>query len=738
MVVTIERNSARRRNHESKGKVPDRTGRRSRGAIRAARLLVPTLVLLGVFAVVPPAQAATLFSENWSSYPDGWNPSGTGLSQDCGTGVSGCSLRMSPTATGSANEAFISNLATTWLHGTTTYSFWFEGDNTRGDTDSSFNLFLEPSDVWIHFTVTDGCCPSNNGFSTSIDNGGSSSSFGSWNSVNSWFHVFLVLDQSSFQYHVNVLDGSGNPVASSSNIAYPSSTTYVGLMDFETIFWGGTADTFHYDELVIDGPVAPSAPQNLQATPGQASISLSWQAPASDGGMPVTAYNLYRGTTSGGESYIGQVSSSVTSLTNVGLADRTTYYYKVTAVNGAGESVFSNEASATTQTLPTAPRSLAATGGVRQVSLSWQAPSDNGGRSITNYRIYRGTSSGGETLLTTVGNVLSYTNTALSSGVAYYYTVAAVTSLGTGPQSNEASATTILAAPNAPRWPSASSGPGAGEITVSWSSPSSDNGATITNYRVYRSTASGGFYTQIAELGNVFSFTDSGIPTGEQRYYYVTAVNSVGEGSQSAEVSAAAPVVPGAPQNLKADIQSNPGEVLLTWQAPASDGGSAVTGYRIYRGFQAGSETFFAQVGNQLSYTDTTCHVGRACFYVVAAVNAVGEGASSDEASATGTALPPDIPGIVEVVNDTDGDGFSNADELLGHSDPTNPASTPQTDDDCDGKTNAQEADVLAAQGIGHPVVSITGGGVTFDPNTLAASVDPPTVSTYQEGSSSC
>ena len=92
-------------------------------------------------------------------------------------------------------------------------------------------------------------------------------------------------------------------------------------------------------------------------------------------------------------------------------------------------------------TAPGAPTLNTATAGNGQVSLAWSAPSNDGGAAITNYKLYRGTTSGGETLLTTLGNVLSYTDTGLTNGQAYYYEVAAQNSVGTGALSNEKTAT---------------------------------------------------------------------------------------------------------------------------------------------------------------------------------------------------------------------------------------------------------------------------------------------------------
>jgi subtilase family serine protease len=92
-------------------------------------------------------------------------------------------------------------------------------------------------------------------------------------------------------------------------------------------------------------------------------------------------------------------------------------------------------------TVPSAPQNLKATAGNAQLTLSWSAPSSNGGFAITNYNIYRGTASGGETLLTTLGNVLAYTDMAVTNGQTYYYQITAVNSIGESSRSNEASAT---------------------------------------------------------------------------------------------------------------------------------------------------------------------------------------------------------------------------------------------------------------------------------------------------------
>ena len=95
-------------------------------------------------------------------------------------------------------------------------------------------------------------------------------------------------------------------------------------------------------------------------------------------------------------------------------------------------------------TPPSAPQNLTATAGDSQIALTWQVPSSNGGASITNYKIYRGTSSNNETYLTEVsGSTTTYTDTGLTNGTTYYYKVTAVNSVGESGFSNEVSKTPL-------------------------------------------------------------------------------------------------------------------------------------------------------------------------------------------------------------------------------------------------------------------------------------------------------
>ncbi|TLX93313.1 MAG: hypothetical protein E6K91_08785, partial [Thaumarchaeota archaeon] len=112
----------------------------------------------------------------------------------------------------------------------------------------------------------------------------------------------------------------------------------------------GTAGSIsHSVNVAVTVFTVPSAPQNLVATAGNAQVGLTWNAPSSNGGATITGYNVYRGTASNGEGPTPIAIVGTTSYTNTGVTNGQTYFYKVTAINSVGESLSSNEASATPQ-----------------------------------------------------------------------------------------------------------------------------------------------------------------------------------------------------------------------------------------------------------------------------------------------------------------------------------------------------------------------------------------------------
>ncbi|MCI0539466.1 MAG: hypothetical protein L0Z50_30010, partial [Verrucomicrobiales bacterium] len=109
--------------------------------------------------------------------------------------------------------------------------------------------------------------------------------------------------------------------------------------NYVNAFKRGTFDIAAFDSA--PPPTPPPAPTGLTATAGNAQVSLSWTASSG-----ATSYNVKRATVNGGP-YTTIASPTTTSHTDTTVVNGTTYYYVVSAVNAAGESANSNQASAT-------------------------------------------------------------------------------------------------------------------------------------------------------------------------------------------------------------------------------------------------------------------------------------------------------------------------------------------------------------------------------------------------------
>ena len=177
----------------------------------------------------------------------------------------------------------------------------------------------------------------------------------------------------------------------------------------------------------------PGAPVLSVPVAGNGTVHLSWTAPTSNGGSPITQYKVFRGTSPGGEgpSSIASVGSATTSYDDATVTNGTTYYYQVAAVNSVGETR-SAERSASPIGPPSAP-AVTASPHLASVTLTWPAPS-NGGSPITGYTVYRGSTPAfaSATVVSSPGSsAASVDDTAVTKGVTYFYWVTATNGLGT-------------------------------------------------------------------------------------------------------------------------------------------------------------------------------------------------------------------------------------------------------------------------------------------------------------------
>ena len=218
------------------------------------------------------------------------------------------------------------------------------------------------------------------------------------------------------------------------------------VLDFQTnrldLSFLNSSGVVQDDFTIVKGasgpPPVPLAPTGLTAAPGDGRVALTWNASSG-----ATSYNVKRSADSGVTYATIAPGVTTTSHTDTTVANGTTYYYKVSAVNAAGESSDSTAVSATPQpsSPPVAPTGLTAKAtGKRKISLNWkQSTSPN----VTQNKIYRSATSGGTYgLIATIPAAISYNNAGLTSGTIYYYVVTAVNSSGgESPFSNPASAT---------------------------------------------------------------------------------------------------------------------------------------------------------------------------------------------------------------------------------------------------------------------------------------------------------
>ncbi len=320
-----------------------------------------------------------------------------------------------------------------------------------------------------------------------------------------------------------------------------------------------------------------------------------------------------------------------------------TYWYAVKATNAQGTGPASDATSAVPAAPsgpPGKPEGLVATPGNALVVLGWNAPSSSGSSAITRYDIFRGNSSANisTTVLGSVNaaSALTYTDSSLINGQEYWYAVKAVNTQGSGLASDPAHAVPSATGtvPGAPTSVTAVGGPG--YILVSWAAPS-NVGSGVSNYLVFRATTSGGQgSTALANLtGSLLQYNDTSAVPGTPYFYKVMAWNSYGDGASSAEVNAtaAATGLPSNPTSLTATPDK--GKVIITWGAPTSDGGSAITGYNVLRGSSASTLVVIGNTTASIrSFTDEDVEAGTTYFYSVVAVNANGNSAQPTPVSA--------------------------------------------------------------------------------------------------------
>jgi titin len=316
-----------------------------------------------------------------------------------------------------------------------------------------------------------------------------------------------------------------------------------GILNWNTFYYWrvnasnsyGTSSwsSYRYFKTAVGPP--PNAPSNLVATPISLSqINLNWQDNCSD----ETGFKIERKTGSGSYSQIATVGAGVTSYSNTYLSASSTYYYRARAYNAAGNSDYSNEASATTLAPPPSVPTLKSPANGSTVSTSTPRLEWNATSGATNYGLQVATTSSFTTLLVNETGITNlYYDIApgtLNWNTYYYWRVNARNSYGTSSWSSyRYFKTAVGPPPNAPSnlvaTPISSS-----RINLTWQDNSSDE----TGFKIERKTGSG-YYYQIATVGaGVTSYSSVYLSAGTMYYYRVRAYKGTLNSDYCEEASA--------------------------------------------------------------------------------------------------------------------------------------------------------------------------------------------------------
>ncbi len=311
-----------------------------------------------------------------------------------------------------------------------------------------------------------------------------------------------------------------------------------------------------------------------------------------------------------------------------------------------------NYPSATAPSPPTigpAPTTVSVNG---SVTVNWTDPSSNGSP-ITGYTVSpypscpscTGTSVSG-------GSATSATVSGLTSGSSYTFTVSAINALGTSDSSARSNSVTIPTVPSAPTNAAAALQPN-GTVTASWTDPT-NSGSPVTGYTVVPNPACPGCTGTSVSSGTATSSNIGGLASGTAYTFTVTATNAIGTSSpSSASNSVTTPTVPGAPTIGTATAGT--AQATVTWTAPASNGGSAITGYVVTPYIGAAAQTPQTFVSTATTEMVTGLANGTSYTFKVAAINGVGTGSQSAASNAVTPATVPGAPTIGTVTGSGSG-----------------------------------------------------------------------------------
>jgi uncharacterized repeat protein (TIGR02543 family) len=365
-------------------------------------------------------------------------------------------------------------------------------------------------------------------------------------------------------YTVQAYDSNGNAVPGATCTTATSPCTVPGLSNGSTYtfkvvtnstVYGAGTTTASLDSISsnpVTPATVPSAPTNVEVTPGTGQVTVSWNEAVSNG-SPVTSYQV-QAFDSDGNPVTGAICTAnapdTTCDVSTNLAVGSNYTFKVTAMSAAGSSLASSASTAVAvNAVPSVPLSVVAVAGNTSATVTWGTPANANGSVITGYEItaYDANNNAAGTC-TSVAPQTTCDVTGLTNGTPYTFKATATNAIGTSLESLASTAVTPSTIPNAPTGVTAAMGDE--QATVSFLAPTNNGGAAILSYTV---TSSPGNFTCTVNAPAT-SCNITGLTNGTAYTFTVKASNKNGDSNSSTASPAGTPVQSSAP------TLANPGQ----------------------------------------------------------------------------------------------------------------------------------------------------------------------------------
>lgn len=395
------------------------------------------------------------------------------------------------------------------------------------------------------------------------------------------------------------------------------------------------------------------APTSTKAVKTASGFTISWSAPADDGGSGITGYQLEQQNVDGTWIVLGNLATTVLSYDVPAPARATAVNYRVAAVNAYGAGDYAVIAVSTLANLPSAPQTLTISRGTTASTLSWSAPADNGGAPVIGYVVWRSADNGTTwTALSSSVTVTTFNVVLPAKGVKYLYSVSAKNDSGVGAKSNSVTDET-LATVSAPVRSITFGYPVANKLQINWSAPLDFGGSPITAYRLERQAADGSW--SVLSEANALSFqVDRDLP-GVLVTVRVTVINAVGS-SVAVTASWRTPYTKAsAPQNFTA--VDNGSVVTTSWTASTDLGGSTINYYQVQVSRDNGTSwlALANAPANAVNFNVTRPTKGQTWVYRVVAITGFGASDASNTVNIAAALTAPGAPILRSATFATDG-----------------------------------------------------------------------------------